>query len=115
MSRSAWAFSRRTASGSNSRSIRVFALVACSSVREYTILSAACQTVAKSRTNPGSPANAVASSQYTITSYIRRPRRYVPMGRCRSLTKRCTSSSGTPQSKSPCSSATYPSSVVIME
>ena len=48
-SRSAAAFSCRTASGSKSRSIRVLALDAVSSVLEYTILSAARQIAAKSR------------------------------------------------------------------
>ena len=43
MSRPADAFSRRTASGSKSRSIRVRALDTASSVVEYTILSAARQ------------------------------------------------------------------------
>ena len=43
MSPGADAFSARTASGSNSRSIRVRALAAASSVREYTTFSAACQ------------------------------------------------------------------------
>jgi hypothetical protein len=42
MSRSACVFSRRNASGSKSRSIRVLALATASSVLEYTILSAAC-------------------------------------------------------------------------
>jgi hypothetical protein len=43
-SRSASALSRRTRSGSNVRSIRVRALDTASSVVEYTILSAACQS-----------------------------------------------------------------------
>jgi hypothetical protein len=72
-SRSADAFSCRTASGSKSRSIRVAAVDIVSSVLEYTILSAACQISAKSRMTRDWSAKVCAVSQGTITSYIRRP------------------------------------------
>jgi hypothetical protein len=72
MSRAASAFSRRTASGSKSRSIRVLALETVSSVREYTTFSAARQMVAKSWMKGGCWARGMVS-QATITSYSRRP------------------------------------------
>lgn len=65
--------SRRIVSGSNTRSIRVLALDAVSSVREYTIFSAARQISAKSRITPGCSALVLTVSQKTIVSYIRRP------------------------------------------
>jgi hypothetical protein len=75
-----------------------------SSVVEYTTLSVPRQISAKSRMKRGWPA--VSSvSQASITSYIRRPRRCVPIDRSRSLTNVCISSSGSAQSKLPSSSA----------
>ena len=72
-SRSADAFSCRTASGSKSRSIRVLALDTVSSVVEYTILSAACQ-ISREVPHDGRLVGDVRPvSQSTITSYIRRP------------------------------------------
>jgi hypothetical protein len=67
------AFSRRTASGSKARSIRVLALDTVSSVLEYTTLSAACQSRAKSSVTGDWSARVCAVSQKTIVSYIRRP------------------------------------------
>ena len=52
-SRSAVAFSVRTASGSNSRSSLVLAVVTARNVFEYTTLSVACHTSANSRTYAG--------------------------------------------------------------
>jgi hypothetical protein len=72
-SRPADAFIRRTASGSKSRSIRVLALDAVSSVLEYTTLSAACHISAKSCMKGGWSARVCAVSQPTITSYMPRP------------------------------------------
>jgi hypothetical protein len=60
-------------------------------------------------------AKAGSVSQPAIVSYIRRPYRYVPIGRSRSLMNANTSSSGSAQSKLPCSSAVYPSSDAIAE
>src|SRR6266516_182313 len=71
-SRPADAFICRTASGSKSRSIRVLALETASSVLEYTTLSAACQSFAKSCMTGRWSAKVCAPSQATITSYIRR-------------------------------------------
>jgi hypothetical protein len=73
MSRPADAFIFRTASGSNSRSIRVLAVDTASSVPEYTILLAACQSSAKSRIRGDCSAREWSFSQPTIVSYIRRP------------------------------------------
>ena len=73
MSCSADAFIRATASGSKSRSIRVLALDSASSVVEYTTLSAARQSSAKSRMNGAWAASVDTVSQKSITSYIRRP------------------------------------------
>jgi hypothetical protein len=74
-SRSAAAFSCRTAPGSKSGSIRVLVVAAAGRVVEYTTLSAACQMAANSCV-PGDWAAAAGSvSQTAISWYSRRPYR----------------------------------------
>ena len=74
-SASADAFSRRTASGSKSRSIRVLAVATVSSVLEYTTLSAARQIPAKSpMAGDWSPPVGMVSQTASV-SYMRRPSR----------------------------------------
>jgi hypothetical protein len=63
MSRPAYAFICRTASGSKSRTIRVLALKTVFSVLEYTILLAACHICAKSCMKSGWSARVCARSQ----------------------------------------------------
>ena len=74
-SRSAAVFSARTASGSNSRSIRVRAVDTDESVREYTTLSALRQIPAKSSMTGLWSGNASGVSHGESTSYMRRPSR----------------------------------------
>jgi S-adenosyl methyltransferase len=59
---------------------------------------------ANSRTPRDRPAGSIVPQQ-TIVSYIRRPYRYVPIGRSTSLTAESTSSSGSAQSNFPSASA----------
>ena len=111
----ALSFIRSIAPGSSSGSIRVRALDTVPSVREQTTFSAACQIAANSRATAGRSPRGSTVSQDTIVWYIRRPYRWVPTGRSRSLTNANTSASGSPQSNVPCLSSMHPSSDAIAE
>ena len=98
-SRSAASFSRRTASVSKVRSIRVRAVDTSSRVRESTTLSIERHTSAKARISGTWSRAGSSASHPAISSYMRRPKGWVPMARSRSLMYAWTCSSGTAQSK----------------
>ena len=67
------AFSLRTGSGSERRSVRDLVVETACSVVEQTILSAACRTRAKSALGSDWTARVGSTSHTAIDSYVRRP------------------------------------------
>src|SRR4051794_7037509 len=107
--------SRSTSSAIPPCASRTFEPVTDDSVFENTTFGSARQSAANSRSIGPASGSRSAVSQYSITSYSRRPRRCAPSSRTWSLWNWCSSSLGADQSIEPSGAATNPSTDMVIE